>query len=105
MSSGLGVLSLWGEKAFGYFVLIGNRRKAIRKKRQYKTPDSWSTGSGPVWGYSRTIKTVQFEITNVKQRRCIDSYLRAHLGIPSKVSDRPTTTRVRCLNRMTSLRS
>jgi hypothetical protein len=74
------------EHAMKYMVLIGDSPKALRKRHQYKTPESWKSGSGAMYGYSRHLKkavTLQLIITNKKQRIAVDRYLSRRLDIQS----------------------
>ncbi|TQJ33041.1 hypothetical protein [Arthrobacter sp. SLBN-122] len=76
------------QRALGYFVLIGSSQKAIKKRHQYKFDGAWLTNSGAMWGRSANIgraETVQFEITNLKQRRAIDRYVSRQLCIKQKI--------------------
>ncbi|MFS0717111.1 hypothetical protein ABC337_13900 [Arthrobacter sp. 1P04PC] len=77
------------ENVMKYLSAFGDSPSALRKAHQFWTPPEWlETGTGAMWGYSRNIKQaaeVQFEITNIKQRKAVDTYLRKSLGIKAKL--------------------
>lgn len=78
------------EQVIRYMASIG-RKLAARKAYQYQTPEAWllnETGTGRMWGYVGNLKKqdkVTFTITNLRQRKAVDAYIRRVGGAQPKV--------------------